>query len=67
MGIGMILALLSLLATLSMDTAADLGYPTNSTGDDDICMFKNVYEYDFYHHQNFEFNLFSIQLLSLAC
>ena len=60
MGLGMILALLSLLATLSMDTAADLGYPTNSTGDDNVCMF--VYEYVFYHHQKFNFNLFSIQL-----
>ena len=73
MGIGMILALLSLLATISMDTVEQLGYPStdsNFTDDDDVCMFKNV-DGDvcmfknvdgFYpsHHQNF--NLFSIQL-----
>ena len=70
MGLGMILALLSLLATIFMDTVEQLGYPStdsNSTDDDDFCMFKNVdgfYPSHPSHHQNF--NLFSIQLILSA-
>ena len=58
MGLGMILALLSLLATLFMDTATHLGSSAdfNSTN---ICMFD---EYDPLYHRNFNFNLFTIQL-----
>ena len=61
MGLGMILALLSLLTTLSMDTAAHLGSSTdfNSTS---ICIFENDDEYDPIYHRNFNFNLFSFQL-----
>ena len=60
MGLGMILALLSLLATLSMDTAADLGSSAdfNSTNATNICMF----EIDDPLYKNFDFNLFTIQL-----
>ena len=61
MGLGMILALLSLLATLSMDTAEHLGSSTdfNSTS---ICMFDDVYGYRPLSHRNFKFNLLTIQL-----
>ena len=58
MGLGMILALLSLLATLSMDTVAHL----ESRADfnlTNICMFRDN---DELYHRNFDFNLFSIQL-----
>ena len=59
MGLGMILALLSLLATLSMDTAAhlQLGSSTdfNSTS---ICMFEDVYGLS----HRIKFNLLTIQL-----
>ena len=67
MGLGMILALLSLLATIFMDTVEQLGYPStdsNSTDDDDVCMFKNVDGFYPSHHQNFI--LFSIQLILSA-
>ena len=52
MGLGMILALLSLLTTISMDTVEELG-SSNSTN---ICMFDDAYL------RNVDFNLFSIQL-----
>ena len=61
MGLGMILALLSLLATLSMDAAAHLGSSTdfNSTS---ICMFEDMFGYHLLSHRNFKFNLLTIQL-----
>ena len=61
MGLGMILALLSLLATLSMDTAAHLGSSAdfNSTS---ICMFEDMFGYHQLSHRNFNFNLLTIQL-----
>ena len=60
----------STVAMISIDT---VGTDSNSTEDDNICMFKNVDgfypSHPSYHHQNF--NLFTIQLtlsaLSLAC
>ena len=55
MGLGMILALLSLLATLSMDTAAVL---ESSADFNSTCMFEID---DPLYHRNFDFNLFTIQ------
>ena len=52
MGLGMILALFSLLTTISMDTVEELG-SSNSTN---ICMFDDAYL------RNIAFNFFSIQL-----
>ena len=45
MGLGMILALLSLLATLFMDTAAHLGSSADSDSTN-ICIFENDDEHD---------------------
>ena len=63
MGLGMILALLSLLATLSMDAAAHLKSSTdfNSTS---ICMFEDTCMFGYHQlsHRNFKFNLLTIQL-----